>query len=76
MKRKIVYGAVMTAAVLAAFFVGKCSSSDRIPLESIGGWETWETPEEVGIELQTDFGTWEITKIPYTAHSVTVTRTE
>lgn len=76
MKRKIVYGAVMTAAVLAAFFVGKCSSSDRIPLESIGGWETWETPEEVGIELQTDFGTWEITKPPYTVQGTEVIKVE
>ena len=75
MKKKIVY-IILTAAIAAtAFTAGKASDpadSTMINLEDVKGWETWETSEEVGIEIQTNNGDYTITKEPYTVGNVTI----
>lgn len=79
MKKKLVY-AVITVAVAVCAFVGgnttakmETESKTEISIESIKGWEHWETENEVGIELQTENGTYTITKKPYTPGPCNVT---
>ena len=83
MKKKIVYSVLLAVIAVTAFFVGKNFTEqpvqpkpETIQLNQIKGWETWGTAEEVGLEIQTEAGIWEITKTPYTAHGVEIERTE
>ena len=79
MKRKILYTFTTAIIGVTAFFVGKNLTEqpmqpepETIQPNQIKGWETWGTAEEVGLEIQTEAGTWEITKTPYTAHGVEI----
>ena len=87
MKRKILYIAATAAIATAAFFVGKFMATtptetitiekevvpeNYIDLDNVRGWEHWENSDEVGIELQTTAGNFEITKAPFTADGVSV----
>lgn len=83
MKKKIAYATITAAIAVTAFFVGKNFAEqpmqpepETIQLNQIKGWETWGATEEVGLEIQTEAGIWEITKTPYTAHGVEIERTE
>lgn len=83
MKKKIAYATLTAVIGMTAFFVGKNFTEqpmqpklETIQLNQIKGWETWGTAEEVGLEIQTEAGTWEITKTPYTAHGVEIEWTE
>ena len=87
MKRKILYIAATAAIATTAFFVGKFAATtptetitiekevvpeNYIDLDNVRGWEHWENSDEVGIELQTTVGSFEITKSPFTADGVSV----
>ena len=75
MKKKVVYIILTAAIAAAAFTAGKISEpadSPVIKLEDVKGWETWETSEEVGIEIQTNNGDYTLTKEPYTVGNVTI----
>lgn len=75
MKKKVVYIILTAAIAAAAFTAGKVSTSVDGPvinLEDVRGWESWETTEEVGIEIQTETGDYTITKEPYTVGNVTI----
>lgn len=80
MKRKILYIAATAVIATAAFFAGKFAATtpkevvpeNYIDLDNVRGWEHWENSDEVGIELQTTVGSFEITKSPFTADGVSV----
>lgn len=91
MKRKILYIAATAAIATTAFFAGKFAATtptetitiekevvpeNYIDLDNVRGWEHWENAGEVGIELQTADGNFEITKSPFTADGVSVTHVE
>lgn len=91
MKRKILYIAATAAIATTAFFAGKFAATtptetitiekevvpeNYIDLDNVRGWEHWENAGEVGIELQTADGNFEITKAPFTADGVNVTHVE
>ena len=66
MKKKIAYAAITAAIAITAFCGGRITRPGAIIPEDIKGWEYWESPEEVGIELQTVNGDYIITKKPFT----------
>ena len=91
MMQRILYITATAAIATTAFFVGKFAATtptetitiekevvpeNYIDLDNVRGWEHWENSDEVGIELQTTAGNFEITKSPFTADGVSVTHVE
>lgn len=79
MKRKILYAITTAVIATTAFFVGKNFSDqptqlepETIQLNQIKGWETWETSEEVGLEIQGNGWIYTIEKEPYTANGTEI----
>lgn len=71
MKKKIIY-ILLTAAIAATTFgAGRISKPEpqAINPADVRGWETWESPEEVGLEIQTENGDFVFAKEPYTLNT-------